>query len=167
MRHNPASAGITLDERGSTDLNRVVKALKDTHHGWADKEEIKKLINKGEKQRFEITRGKIRALYGHSVNIKPHGEYEPSNNLYHGTSPTALKTIQEEGLKPMGRQFVHLSKNIDDAITVGKRHYPNPVVLKIDTIRASQEVTFYDKGNVVLAKKIPQKYITVIKDKQT
>ncbi len=161
LRHNPASARITLDERGFADLDRVMEALESTRHRWAGKEAIEKLIAESEKQRFEIVKGKIRALYGHSVAVKVCRTYDPSGNLYHGTSPKALNTIREEGLKPMGRQFVHLSKTIDDAVTVGKRHHPHPVILIIDAVRASHDISFYERGDVVLAKEIPPGYIEI------
>lgn len=43
-----------------------------------------------------------------------------------------LKNILSEGLKPIKRQWVHLSTTIDDALTVGKRHGHDVVILKID-----------------------------------
>jgi putative RNA 2'-phosphotransferase len=34
---------------------------------------------------------------------------KPPAILYHGTSPSAAKNIMSEGLRPMNRQYVHLS----------------------------------------------------------
>ena len=52
--------------------------------------------------------------------------------LYHGTSPDALESIREEGLKSMSRQHVHLSDSVGDAHDVGSRHAADPVILQVD-----------------------------------
>ena len=57
-------------------------------------------------------------------------EQEPSEFLYHGTATRFLDDIMDKGLKPMSRLYVHLSKDIETALKVGKRH-GNPLVLKI------------------------------------
>ena len=44
----------------------------------------------------------------------------------------------EEGLKSMNRLYVHLSKDIETANKVGKRH-GNPVVLKIHSNQMYEE----------------------------
>jgi len=41
-----------------------------------------------------------------------------------------LDTIMKDGLKPMTRQFVHISPDYETAVKVGSRH-GKPVVLKI------------------------------------
>jgi putative RNA 2'-phosphotransferase len=55
------------------------------------------------------------------------------SRLYHGTAPRNLDNIAEEGLKPMSRQQVHLSKTPREARTVGGRHADDPVVLVVDS----------------------------------
>lgn len=67
-----------------------------------------------------------------------------------------------EGLKPMSRQYVHLSADIKTVNTVGKRKDSNPVLLKIDAEKASNEgIKFYQGNNIVwLADYIPPSYIT-------
>jgi RNA:NAD 2'-phosphotransferase (TPT1/KptA family) len=43
---------------------------------------------------------------------------------------------------------------------VGKRRYPNPVILKIDAAGASKNgIDFFDRGEVVLSDKIPPEFI--------
>jgi putative RNA 2'-phosphotransferase len=46
---------------------------------------------------------------------------KPPDILYHGTFSPADKNIMSEGLRPMNRQYVHLSTNENTAIQVGKR----------------------------------------------
>jgi putative RNA 2'-phosphotransferase len=62
------------------------------------------------KQRHELRDGRIRALYGHSTSrrIKKVAK-QPPEILYHGTDAKVASLIILEGLKPIARQYVHLS----------------------------------------------------------
>ncbi len=160
LRHHPEQYNLELDEEGFVLLDDLMGCLKNTPHSWAKIEDIEKLISEGERKRFEIRGDKIRALYGHSVKIKIESSFCPESFLYHGTSPERLTEILNDGLCPMERQFVHLSKEKETAYKVGKRHYPEPVILKIDAPGASKSgIDFFDRGEVVLSEKIPPEFI--------
>jgi putative RNA 2'-phosphotransferase len=66
----------------------------------------------------------------------------------------------KEGLKPMRRQYVHLSLTEGIALTVGKRH-GKPVVLYIDAKKMHEEGCkfFLSKNKIWLVKEVPIKYI--------
>ncbi|MBS3781260.1 MAG: RNA 2'-phosphotransferase [Candidatus Thermoplasmatota archaeon] len=160
LRHHPEDADLVLDKRGFTDLEAVIDSLKNTKHSWASREDIEYLIENSEKKRFEIKDDMIRALYGHSIEVDIEEREEPPDILYHGTSPDSLTSIFEEGLKPMGRQYVHLSISEQEAIEVGKRHHPEPVILEIDASSASEDgIAFYKRGDLYLSEHISPKYI--------
>lgn len=163
LRHDPAQAGIELDEQGFAPLDDVLSAIDRTRHSWAGREDIRRLISESQKTRFEIKEKKIRALYGHSVEVKIEEETAPPSKLYHGTSPDKLNRIMETGLKPMGRQYVHLSKNVEEAEKVGVRHHREPVILVIDSKRAHDHgVRFFERGDIFLSEDIPPAYIDVM-----
>jgi putative RNA 2'-phosphotransferase len=63
----------------------------------------------------------------------------------------------------MGRQYVHLSTDIDTANFVGKRKDSNPVMLKVHAEKASNEgIKFYQGNNAVwLADYVASKFISV------
>ncbi|MEJ2568450.1 MAG: RNA 2'-phosphotransferase [candidate division WOR-3 bacterium] len=160
LRHHPEQYNLELDEEGFVSLDDLMNALKNTRHSWAEVEDVEKIISEGERRRFEIKRGKIRALYGHSVRVKIEGSFCPKGTLYHGTSPEKLSEILSEGLSPMERQFVHLSKDKETAFKVGERHHPNPIILEIDAEEAFKNgVEFFDKDVVILSNKIPPEFI--------
>ena len=108
-------------------------------------ETLEKVVEQSDKKRFELTNGKIRALYGHSIPAKiKKEEIIPPEILYHGTSRKAVEAILIEGLKPMKRQYVHLSYNPDIAYDVGKRKDDQPVILQINARNAYEDgVVFY------------------------
>ena len=160
LRHHPEQYNLELDEEGFTSLKEVMESMKNTRHSWAKLEDIEKVISEGERKRFEIKGDKIRALYGHSVKVKIEDSFCPKGFLYHGTSPDRLPEILNDGLCPMGRQFVHLSKEKETAYKVGLRHHPEPVILEIDAGKASKSgIDFFDRGEVVLSERIPPEFI--------
>jgi putative RNA 2'-phosphotransferase len=60
----------------------------------------------------------------------------------------------------MKRRFVHLSRNIDDAVKVGKRWDTNPVIYRISARAAHKDgIQFFLAGDVYLSKLIPARYL--------
>jgi putative RNA 2'-phosphotransferase len=169
LRHTPEKLGLTLSAEGWVTITDLLKGLTEFNENWktvtvADLEQMD--VESG-KQRFEIDGDKIRALYGHSTT-ETQIEYEPVQppaTLYHGTSAAAAKLIIEEGLKPMGRQYVHLSDEKEIALIVGKRKEKNPVLFIVDAKSASEAgITFYHgNDNTWLANALPAKFLTEAK----
>jgi len=60
----------------------------------------------------------------------------PPEILYHGTTEEAYKQIQYEGLKPMSRNYVHLSIELATAQIVAARHHGAKVILKVNALEA-------------------------------
>lgn len=114
------------------------------------------------KKRLEIVGERIRAMYGHSFPMQIKYEEEtPPAMLYHGTAKRFLDSIKKEGLKPMSRQYVHLSEDTETAKMVGKRRDFDPVILYIDTAEAIKAgVKFYRANDKVwLCKELPPQFI--------
>lgn len=136
LRHFPDDAGLELDGRGWTEYGDLTAAV-ERRYDWADARRVAAVAETDPKGRFERTTEDgvelIRASYGHSVDVT----LEPSDGpvpdeLYHGTPPANLDSIRESGLRPMGRQQVHLSGSREAARRVGQRHATDPVVLTVD-----------------------------------
>ncbi|MBQ3777440.1 MAG: DUF4417 domain-containing protein [Fibrobacter sp.] len=75
----------------------------------------------------------------------------------------ALPQILQDGLKPMQRQYVHLSVDVDSATRVGKRRDGNPVILKIDTEAAQKAGIQFFIGNdkVWLCGEMPKDFLSI------
>lgn len=161
LRHFPTDVGVTLDEKGWTNYDAFVDAVTD-NYSWAKSEQVAAVIATDSKGRFERQDEQIRAMYGHSVdvNLEPTETTIPSQ-LYHGTAPRNLDNIAEEGLKPMSRQQVHLSKTPQEAHTVGMRHASDPVVLVIDSGTMVQDGFEIDKRGrtTFTVDSVPPEYI--------
>lgn len=164
LRHEPWRYELELDAEGWTPVDAVLAALRDEKAGWHDlvAEDFADVIRTSAKRRYEMADGRIRALYGHSVPGKlARTAATPPERLFHGTSPKALDRIRNLGLRPMSRQYVHLSNNRADAVEVGRRKHPQPVILLVDAAAAvAAGVPFY-AGNekVWLADNVPWRFM--------
>lgn len=131
LRHDPAAAGVRLDRAGWVRVDDLLDGL--TARGFpVSRDQLETLA--AASRRFELSAdgARIRALYGHSVPVDPgHHAVRPPATLYHGTVPAALDAIMRDGLRPMGRQHVHLSGTPQDARRVGRRR-GTTVVLAVD-----------------------------------
>lgn len=161
LRHNPAAANVVLDEHGWADVEALLDGIRNTGR-QIDMDTLEEIVAADNKQRYSFNQDKtlIRANQGHSVAVDVElKEQEPPEFLYHGTASRFLDSIEREGLKPMGRLYVHLSKDTETARTVGKRH-GSPVILKVHSREMYRDgCRFYlSENGVWLTKKVEVKY---------
>ena len=164
LRHAPWEYELELDREGFVPVGQLLNAVNEA--GKYDRiitaDDLLHIIETSDKKRHELRNGKIRALYGHSIPMHISKEpLTPPDNLFHGTTHKAFERIMKEGLKPMNRQYVHLSIDTDTAIQVGRRRDTTPVILMIDAKEANRHGVAFYKGNdkVILADFIPPVYI--------
>lgn len=167
LRHEPWIYELELDDEGWVSVQHLLEALQRQRSDWngVDVSDLERVIESSTKPRHELRGMSIRALYGHSVPGKLRMvPAEPPNVLYHGTAPETASVITTEGLKPMGRQYVHLSTDKDMALEVGRRKSQAPVILAIDAAEAHQGGTAFYAGNekVWLADEVPSAFIKPI-----
>ncbi|MGI6231219.1 MAG: RNA 2'-phosphotransferase [Tractidigestivibacter sp.] len=168
LRHAPEKYGLVLDEQGFVPIDQLLSALnKEGRYGRpVTEDDLAEMIARSAKARHEMRDGKIRALYGHSASKHVVKERTtPPPTLYHGTARRFLDAIMAEGLKPMSRQYVHLSVDIETAVSVGMRRDSHPVVLVVDAATASRDGINFYVGNdkVWLADPIPARYLSVLR----
>lgn len=157
LRHSPERFGLTLDAEGWTSLPGLAAALRVT---VADVEAAVALPGK---KRYEIDGDRIRARYGHSVPERvEHDPAAPPETLWHGTTRDAVPAILREGLRPMSRQYVHLSADVETAEQVGSRRRREVALLAVAAGDAWRDgVAFYDAGRGVwLADEVPARYVS-------
>lgn len=164
LRHAPWEYELELDDEGFVPVTQLLLALNEGRgrERTIEEADIIYMMEASEKQRHEIVDGRIRALYGHSIDKRIRKEQAiPPALLYHGTTHNAFGAILRCGLKPMGRQYVHLSVDAETALAVGKRRDSDPVLLQVDAESASRDgVPFYIGNNKVwLADGIPADYL--------
>jgi 5-formyltetrahydrofolate cyclo-ligase len=157
LRHHPPN---TISEDGFISLDELVALVQNRYA--VDKEFVICLVKTDSKGRFQIQDRSIRAVYGHSYPVRIALPPADVDLLYHGTTEKAARQIVKEGIKPKGRQKVHLSPTPEGAVEVGKRRCSHPVILHIDVRKALKDNILIEKANesVYVADFIPPEYIS-------
>ena len=164
LRHAPWLYELELDEGGWVPLEDLLQALRGHRSNWrtVDRADLERMIARSDKARFEVEGERIRARYGHSLPGKlARMPAAPPPILYHGTAARAVPLILAEGLKPMRRQFVHLSADEETARQVGSRKGGSPVILIVRAGEAhAAGIPFYVGNDLVwLADSVPSAFL--------
>ena len=163
LRHSPEKIHLNMDKNGWVYINELIENANRYKNMALTVELIKTIVETNDKKRFIISEDgkKIRANQGHSIAVDLELENQiPPDILYHGTATRYIDSIMKNGLKPMSRQYIHLSRTEEIALGVGKRH-GKPIILYIDAKKMNEEgYRFYLSENKVwLVEKVPIKYI--------
>ena len=168
LRHKPQAADLDMDTQGWVSVEQLLANIAVNEKNAITLDELKSIVDDDNKGRYSFREdfAFIRCNQGHSldwveIDFQP---YRPTEDLYHGTKPSLESVIMTEGLTPQSRNYVHLSKDLDTAKTVGKRHSKKdaPLIFVIDK-DAPIEFFITDNG-VVHAKEVPPEYLSVLKD---
>lgn len=165
LRHFPEDVGLAPDGRGWAAWDALVAAAGD-RYPRADETALAAVVATDPKGRFERDGDgdRVRATYGHSIDV----DLEPTDApvpdvLYHGMPRRNAEAIREEGLRPMGRQTVHLSETPATAREVGRRHGDTPVVFAVDAaelLRDGHRVTRRGRETYTVDR-VPPAYLAV------
>lgn len=164
LRHEPWLYELELDREGWTSLNDLVDALQRSGVEWSGlgRADLERMVAGSSKKRHEIEGERIRAIYGHSVpGLFSREAAVPPERLFHGTSRVAYEAILSQGLQPMGRQYVHLSVDVETARAVGERKDSAPLLLDVSALSASENGIQFYRGNekVWLVKELPAEFL--------
>ena len=125
---------------------------------------LEEIVRTDSKQRysFNADKTKIRANQGHSVRVDVElRECEPPEILYHGTGERVVNSILCEGLKPMNRLYVHLSKDEETAVKVGSRHgKPRVFIVKSGEMFRDGYKFCLSENGVWLTENVPPEYLS-------
>ncbi len=165
LRHFPDDLGLAMNQHGWVGVDVLVDAMV-TRYKWANKEKLFSIIESDEKGRYEIKGAKIRARYGHSVDVDLDYDENLLPELYYGASREEVDILLEKGIRPMRQRYVHLSTSAQKAKEVAKIHTEDPVLLVVNAQLAQEEgVTMLSATeNIVLADEIPPQYLRVMQD---
>ena len=169
LRHFPEKFGVRLDEHGWASMYDIVKGIKRRHRrfGWLKMKHLEAIVLTDDKGRYQldIDNKRIRATYGHSIKVDLSDlpvDGVP-DHLYYPTTSEELEFIQEMGIKPGDRKWVHLSKVYRDAYIAGRHRVEDPVVLEIDAkaaIDAGYPI-YVASPKVFISNDVPPQFISV------
>ena len=161
LRHKPEVIGITLDEHGWANVDELIAGIAKKNE--FNMEMLEEIVRTDSKQRYSFNEDKtlIRANQGHSIPVDVELEEKlPPELLWHGTGEKFVASIDRQGLIPKSRLYVHLSKDEETAVAVGKRH-GKPVIyhVKSGDMVADGYKFYLSRNGVWLTKEVPAKYL--------
>lgn len=156
LRHNPGSVDLEMSERGEVSLDSLAKAV------GTSVSTVREIVESDGKGRYVIQGRRIWATQGHSISVTvQHERLSEVGIVFHGTKWVFLESIMQNGLVRGERVHVHLSADIDTAITVAGRRKGDSVILKIDgkqMLEDGHEILRSSNG-VILTDSVPWEYV--------
>lgn len=163
LRHRAGDFGLAPDGEGFVPLDELVAVVERHAVPKATRDDVLALLRDARQERFERRDELVRARYGHARSQPPvaYAPAEPPPTLYHGTSPAALAHVLREGLRGIGRQYVHLATSAERARVVAARRTRAPVLLAVDARRArAAGVVFHvPEPHHYLARAVPAEFL--------
>ena len=161
LRHKPEAIGISLDEHGWANVEELIAGISRTRAFNMDM--LEEIVRTDEKKRYSFNEDRtlIRANQGHSIPVDVElKEAVPPEILWHGTGEKFVSSIDEQGLIPKSRLYVHLSKDKETAFKVGARH-GKPVLYQVLARKMQEDgySFFLSENGVWLTKKVPVEYL--------
>jgi putative RNA 2'-phosphotransferase len=163
LRHFPEKLGLSMYIDGWVSINSL-NAAAAAKYKWPKKYHIYALVESDKKNRYEISGGKIRAVYGHSIAVVLDYPTYEGDFAYFGVSPDEVDLLLEDGITPVKQKYLHLSTTLEKAIEVAMIHMENPSIFKIDAQAAIEDGVNIMVANddILLTDEIPADYIVEI-----
>lgn len=169
LRHKPEEIGISLSKDGWVPVVKLIEATneKSEKNGFIlDMSLLEVVVAEDKKGRYSFSENKelIRANQGHSTKVDLGlKNVVPPTILYHGTVEKVLPLIKKEGLKPMSRHAVHLSKDVETAKVVGSRR-GKAIILVVDSKSMFADGYKFQcsENGVWLTSEVPSRYIKLM-----
>ena len=162
LRHHPDEVGLKMTPDGWVDVAALLRAAGGDGI-TISAEQLHAIVATNDKQRYELdaTGRRVRARQGHSVavdlGLQPR---TPPEVLYHGTARRFADRILAEGLRPMGRQHVHLSPDRATATAIGgRRGAPLVFAVQAGAMCAAGHDFWMSANGVWLARAVPPAFI--------
>lgn len=146
LRHRAHQFELPVSDEGFVPIAELLEFMHDRQRSldWVEESHLHQLAERGERKRFEVRDGAIRATYGHSFNRPIRYEpVDPPEELFYGYPKSKLPQLRQTGLKPHGRAYVHLSLDRDEALEVGLHSAPDATVITVRAKEAAKQGTAF------------------------
>lgn len=164
LRHFPERYGLEMDEHGWVDLRDFITAvqIRNKRFRFLRPHHVVGLVDTDPKGRYQHQDGKIRATYGHSLDIDLDLPTEGIPDvLYFPTTEDEFKIVMDAGLRPSDRKMVHLSATYEAAMEAGRVRTQVPVILEVNARGARNAGVVIQKAGktVYISKEVPGEYL--------
>ena len=164
LRHGKGNP--EMDSQGNVAIREVLDLIRarNPRMTWLRARHLEALVDTDPKGRYAMTSSKIRATYGHTIelNIRLDCENIPEE-LFFPATDEEVDIYLEDGIKPTDRAMVHLSLTYHDALRAGSVRMDDPVVMLIDADECMD--AGYDIGKaartVYLCRYVPPEAVSI------
>lgn len=166
LRHFPDDLGLAMDSRGWVDLTKLADVVR-SRHRWASIDLLIALVQSDPKRRYEIIGDKVRARYGHSVDVDLDHPRNELPRLFYGAAEEEADRILEIGLKSASQRYVHLSTTPEKAWHVATFRTGNPKIIQADADAAQEAGVKMMSVNedIVISEMIPPGFLCILSSK--
>jgi putative RNA 2'-phosphotransferase len=159
--HRPDEFGLVLDPEGFVAVKQLLQAL-NAEPGWAHvrRHHLEQVAGLLYPPRFEVAANRIRGLVPAPANLRRPGE-NPPTLLYAAIPPKAHERVFEAGLKTPPGQELLLAASPEEALKLGRRRSPEPILVTVQAERAARNgVTFQGYGEgLYLTLDVPREFL--------
>jgi len=164
LRHFPERYGLEMDGHGWVDLRDFITAvqIRNKRFRFLRPHHIVGLVETDPKGRYQFLDGKVRATYGHSLDVDLDLPTEGIPDvLFYPTTNEELHVLLEAGLRPADRKMVHLSLSFEAAMEAGRVRSDNPLILEVNAKAARESgVVIHKAGKTVYtSKEVPGEFL--------
>tara|TARA_B100000214_G_C23903088_1_gene597458 strand:+ start:23 stop:715 length:693 start_codon:yes stop_codon:yes gene_type:complete len=164
LRHFPEKFGVEMDINGWVNSGELCDAVKKErkYYHWLKPWHLKVIASTDAKGRYQADDNKVRATYGHSVEIEIDLPTEDIPEvLFYPVEQDDVASILKLGIFSGDRKHVHLSKTIERAYEAGSVRIKGPAIIEVDATRAIADGhTIYQAGTTVyLVEEMPPDYL--------
>lgn len=164
LRHAPEKFGVEMDINGwvdSGELSDAIRAQRRDFH-WLKPWHFEPVAITEEKGRYQVEGERIRATYGHSIEIEIDLPTDGIPEvLFYPVDPENIDDVLKLGILAGDRRHVHLSKTIAKAHEAGSVRIAEPVIIEIDAVQAIADGQAIHRAGlmVYLCEQIPPNYL--------
>ena len=162
LRHDPSAADVHVNEHGWAKVDELIEKVQATGREIS-REKLTALVESDSKTRYSFSAdgSMIRCNHGHTIKVDLElPEIDPPEFLLHGTGDVHVPSIDQQGLKPVKRMYVHLTDDEATAVDVGSRH-GKPVIYRVHTGAMARDgyVFYRSASGVWLTDRVPKGYL--------
>ena len=139
LRHFPEKFDLDMDLNGWVDVRDTTEEIRRRKRNlhWLRVHHIKAVVETDPKGRYQVEGNRIRATYGHSVDVElDHPTHHVPDSLFYPSTQEEVDMLLDSGITPTDRRYVHLSKTYQDAYNAGVHRTEDPQILEVDAAAA-------------------------------
>ena len=169
LRHFPEKFDLDMDLNGWVDIRDAAEEIRRRKRNlhWLRVHHLKSIAATDPKGRYQVEGNRIRATYGHSVDVEldhPTDSVPPS--LFYPSTQEEVDILLENGITPTDRRYVHLSKTYQDAYNAGVYRTEDPQILEVDSAAALLADVYIGQAGptVFVTRGVPPDFIEVAEE---